>query len=357
MLIVLACTLTAGCIPAHFTNEHKKELEKDHAKEAKAWFEENLPEAKMAKNVEACVGGQDLLCALRGTYEYEKQEYPFVYDFYNEKMYLGHDYERVEDLVKETVQKELGYTEKEVEVSFNEIAVSTHTDNDKEQDLEFAESFEKGVLPALIDPKKLAKELVYDGDVTGYYVTVYAHEIPEYDHRIFEKMQGLMLLTYVKPVSFDGTDIYRSLYTPEKAVQKRITLTEEEGICGGYFYAITEEIGEDGEVLSHVDELGGEDPEMSLSVENDGIILSVPKTACPIVFVPERANYYSDTDKSNTRWTEAYKEEEFHYEYEGWFDSFNGSPILPHSDLFAYYITMYKNNTGKYSLKLPKEKE
>ncbi len=357
MLIGLTACLFAGCIPAHFTNDHKEKLEKDHAKDAAAWFEENLPNAEMNKNVEACVGGQDLLCALRGTYEYEKQDYPFVYDFYNEKMYLGHDYEKVEDLAKEMVAGELGYTEREIEVSLSDLIVSTHTDNDKEQGTEYAESYEDGVLPALVDPKKLAKELVYDGDVAGYYVSVYSHEIPEYDHRIFEKMKGMMLLSYYKPISFDTTETYSAQYTPEKAVQKRIVLTEtDEGICGGYFYAITEEISEDGEVLSHVDDLEGEDPEMEFYVEEDGVILNVPKTANPIVFVNKPAQYYSDADKSNTRWTEAYKDEEFHYEYEGWFDSFNGSLILPHSDLYGYYITMYKNDTGKYSLKLPAEK-
>lgn len=184
-MLLLAMLVLAGCMPNHYSPEQEQKVAREHTKDARDWFDANLPDADMIENVEAYTAGLDLYSAVRGFYEYQDEEYPFIYDYYNKEMYLGHKHDRITDAAAELIAKEIGVDKAQTDIRFWGISFYTHLENDITTDVDFADSIvEEGLVPASADPDTYAKELVYHG-AHDFCITVYGEEIPAYDATVF----------------------------------------------------------------------------------------------------------------------------------------------------------------------------
>ena len=285
---LVSCLLLAGCMPSHYTPEQEKKIAQVHAADAASWFANNLPDATMNNDVQAYTAGLDLYAAVRGTYEYAGAPYPFIYDYYNQEMYLGHDHEAFTKEAAKLFAAEFDIDRDRLDINFWGIQFYTHLENDRDVDYDTRDSLvEEGLIPALVDPSDYAEELVYDGDY-DFTVTVYGDEIPEYDHTLFERMHGLDYLVYLRPIGFDYAGTYRTFYSAKRAEYKQIVLTDKsDKVKAGYFYTIREEYDEDGNPVSREDPLDGSSMNINCLFDPDGIVsLMIPLGASPIIFAP-----------------------------------------------------------------------
>ncbi len=354
LLTVLAASLLlTGCMPNHYSSEQKKKVEKEHAADAESWFAANLSEAKMKKNVEAYTSGLDLFCAIRGTYEYGEGEYPFIYDYYNGDMYLGHDMEAITEHAAGLISKELGVESSRMDISFWGISFHTNLENDITTDYDSADSVKiEGLAPALVDPEEYAKELVYDSN-NEFCIYVYGDKIPDYDFSVFKRMKGIDYLVYLQPVNFDYEGTYRVRYDSDSADYHRIKLQKfADDVVAGYFYCIREEYEEDGTLSNREDPLENNSINLNCLIDPKGkVSLMVPPAASPIVFVKKASAYTSQDGSSSQNWEDTYKQEYSFYPSD--MDYINGTQmIVPHSNLFAYYISSRKSTRGEYNLQL-----
>lgn len=352
--LLLAMLLLAGCMPKHYSSEQEEKVANKHAADAEEWFDENLPDARMNKNVRAYTAGLDLYCAVRGSYEYQDTEYPFIYDYYNKEMYLGHTHDDITDAASSLIAKELGVDRAQTAIRFWGIWFNTKLDNDIKMDYDFADSIvEEGLVPASANPATYAKELVYEGN-RDFRITVYGEDIPAYNAADFEKMKGLDSVIYLKPIDFDYEGTYRAEYSASEAAYKQIVLHGyADNVKAGFFYTIRENYAEDGSLTERIDPLDGNNGKTACLIHKDGIVtLNVPPDASPIVFVPQRSTpYISEVASQKQQWTGTTKEALSYYPSE--MDYINGSlMVVPHSDLCAYYISTNRNTRGDYNLRL-----
>ena len=289
----------AGCKPPGYTNDHKKEIRKEHAEEAEEWFKTNLPKAKVL-STEAYANGIDLFAVIRGTYKYEGAKYCFYYDYYNGRMFLEYEYIAAVEKAKEKLEAYFGDEAVLVELGAAKYQFTTRCENnlvDKPNaadpgDIIITNPLE--VLPAGADPDEYADIMLtqgFEGDSS--YVQVYRETIPEYDPGFFEKFCGITSLYYIRPAAFEFDDIYQAWYMPDRATYYHLKITSlKDGIYGGYYYEIKDVYDESGALKSHSDDSDDYDPSKFYTDNGDGsFTLRIPPGHAQMLIFGPKGKY------------------------------------------------------------------
>ena len=259
ILIMVSLTLSA-CIPPGFSKERKKQITKEHACDAELWFENNLPEAKV-KRGEAYGDYTNLFAVIEGEYTYQGEEYKYMYDYHNNNMYLGYDYESARDIAADMMREYFGENVKAVDMEPARFSFYTECENDEggygiyadKGDTILCGDFE--VLPAGSDPVKYADYMLFGGNEdmnSSSSAKMYVDDIPKYNTNTLEIFTGLDRLKFVKPVNFEFDGVYKATYSLGSASYDYLKIAKlSDGLYGGYSYTETIKYDESGEVISH----------------------------------------------------------------------------------------------------------
>lgn len=363
MLLAMAVLFTA-CFPKSYSDEKKKQVEKACTAEAKSWFEENLPEAKMNKKTEAVTSSINLYSAVRGTYKQDGEEYPFLYDHANAQMYLGKDCAQTLDLVFEELEERLQMDDYRLDITYTGIRIETALENDKDEQFETALTDEMtDVLPAGLSVEDCAKMLLCGQDgQTHFIIYAYPDEIPAYDHGLFETCPGIDYVRFTKPVDLTYDGIYEGMYFANKAQRSFLHVKElPDGLYGGFYYSTTDTYDDNGEILEEEQDLEEEIERAgdAFRVEENqelGLVFKIPPESHPIVFAPA-AKYVCEQAAGNPseNWQELYKTPSENYPEK--MSCYDNTFFLPQNDLEAYTISTVTFENGEYNLKPSKTSE
>lgn len=347
--------LLAGCQPANYTSDDKKALTEAHAHEAKEWFSENMPAAKV-KSAEVYADGVDILSIIEGSYEDGGRTYHYAYDYHNREMYVDRYYE-------ETMQALLELTAERIQTDMSRIrynplylCIETAVEKTSEEgDTIKIAAYDKYV-PVRDSYDEYAREILCEGrnEQVSLIVSVYTDMIPDYDRGLFKDLKGLHNLIYMRPLEIPTGDmIYRAEYRPDRAIYCHAVMEKAaEDLLVGYCYKVEDSFAEDGRVLSHTDEIEGEDPAITCSSEEGKVLITIPAgQARPLVLAKKEKEYRGQTKSTGDRffvWKEVDKLKD-----EGCYDEacdyYMDGFIIRKNGLTPYTYRSFGEEAGTYS--------
>ena len=348
--------LLAGCLPANYTSDDRKALTEAHAHEAEEWFSRNMPEAKV-KSAEVYADGVDILSIIEGSYTDGGRTYHYAYDYHNNEMYFDRYYEETMQALLELAAEKMRIDMSGISFNPLYLCIETAVEKTSEEgaDIKIA-SFDKYV-PARDDYKKYAREILCEGrnEQVSLICSVYTEMIPAYDPGVFEELKGLHNLIYMTPIGTSGGDvIYRAEYRPDSALYCHAVMENAaENLGVGYHYKVEDRFAGDGSVLSHTNEIEGEDPALTFSVEEDGkLLITIPAgQARPLVLTKKAKEYRGQTKSTGERffvWDEVGKlgdEGRFDEACDYYMDGF----IFRKNGLTLYTYRSFGEEAGTYS--------
>lgn len=281
LLLLVTTFLISGCIPPNYSSEKAKEIAQAHQKDAFAWFQEHMPDAKPDKDCAAYQTGIDLLGAVKGEYKRNGKTHKYVYEYTNKKMYVSEGYEDTCKIVKDIVLKDFGYSNDESEVSFHGYQFLAKNENDaprrrdsEEKEAKELYSYQEKLMPAGISPKDFAKTLLDPNtkEKFDFYIHLYRDDFPEQQLEKQMRYKNLGSIWCSKKIDLANNpqDIYEKVYL-RKEIKNRyyniVKITDD--IYGGY--------------ITHVKLPQGKD-EVKYKYTKDGLTLTIPDGAQPIIF-------------------------------------------------------------------------
>ncbi|MBP5383410.1 MAG: hypothetical protein J6Y57_00380 [Lachnospiraceae bacterium] len=344
-ILMMLCT---ACMPPGYSNTQKKTVAKEHAAEAKQWFSNHLPEAKV-QSAKAYADGIDLYSIICGDYKLAGETYEYFYDYYNDSMFLGKEYEEAVECAWQELASLLNVNKEQIRFypAGYRICAMSEDDRDPAQYVNVSEGLietnELNVLPAEADPEDYGKKMIYEGldngsgsDPVGASAFVYVPEIPSDVQGLPGKLSSLDYLAFIRPTGddFDGLcemtcyddwTAYTYLHT-EKAGSK-ITI--------GYTWRAEELYDETGNVSDFTEDIAAKE-EMNPQPVDGGIDFHIPQGAEPIVLAPKGSYVFPTTDGSGNPYTIKWYEE----------SSISKENYLGDSSL-AYFSTFVFPNDGR----------
>ena len=257
-LILVSLTLSA-CKPPGYTTERKKQITKEHAGEAKLWFSNNLSEAKV-KSGEAYTDSRDLFAVIEGNYEYQGQEYEYMYDYHNGNMYLGYEYESAKEIAADAVREYFGENVKAIDMNPAQFSFYTECENDNGGQYGSSENGATiicdglTVLPAGSDPLKYANIMITEGFEGTYYSSakMFVDILPKYNTNTLSVFKGVRNLEFVIPADLEFNGVYKVAYSFDAANYYHLRLVKiSEDLYGGYYYTERVSYDESGAETSH----------------------------------------------------------------------------------------------------------
>lgn len=291
LLLLLSVTLAmtlSGCTPPNYTRAKKKEVTKEHAAEAEAWFSAHMPEAKAEKG-KAVADAVDLYAAITGTYKKDGKTYYYVYDYTGDRMYSDELFDEVSGLVTEKIREEASLSEETSVIhclghdfplsyendSWNERSIPCDEDGNPLKPEEITGSRREMMVPLDEAPESFA-EKVLAGEVSFQVAAdCYVEEFPEYDPAVFEKYDANFVgIWYYVPMDGNFSGIYKNVYTGRGTDPYTAEITNlGGGLYGGWtFHGVPDFAGE----------IGYED------LGKDGFSLTIPEKATPVLFSEKR---------------------------------------------------------------------
>lgn len=283
MLILLATSLLiAGCLPPNYTKEKAKEIAKEHQKEAIAWFQSNMPDAKPDGDVAAYETGVDLLGAVKGSYKRNNKSHQYVYEYTNKKMYISEGYEETCKLVEEALLKDFGYTKQESEVSFHGYHFLAKNENDDakrngpvENQPKLLVSDQAKLTPADKTPEQFAKAILApDTDERfSFYLHLYRDDFPvqQLEKQKQYKNLGSIWCSVKIDLTKQPQGVYEKVYLKDR-IEDRYYHIEKiaDGLYGGYINYKGVPVGGDKLKIKYQ--------------KGKHLTLEIPKGAKPIIF-------------------------------------------------------------------------
>ena len=209
-LLVISTFLIAGCLPPNYSKDKAKEIATEHGKDVVTWFQKNMPDAQVDKDVKAATEAQNLLAAVQGTYKHHGKSYNYVYAYKENKMYVEEGYEATCNIIKQRILKEAGLTEQETKVSFHGYNVYADNANDKAKQNGNDEATAKRLSlraqklkPAKLTPQEFADAVLAPNtqERFNFYLRVYQEAYPEQSPAVLAKYKNLGAVFYNTPVA------------------------------------------------------------------------------------------------------------------------------------------------------------
>ncbi|MCR5594237.1 MAG: hypothetical protein K6G12_00160 [Lachnospiraceae bacterium] len=358
LAIALSSALSfGGCRPANYTSDAKKQVLKAHEGSAQEWFDRNIPGAKV-KSAGIYTNGMDILCIIEGKYKTSEGTYSYKYDYYNDEMYSDRLYDETYDKITGIVADELAVERSQVDILPFRITIETGTENTPGTTGEMSHAYVDGFLPIDIDPDEYAKTILKEASderIELLLCSVYVYDIPSYDAGIFERMKGLLGLTYVRPADTETDDmIYSASYDKENAHYDHLVMKKtDSGSYVGFTYEVHDTYDENGGLTEHTDQIDGKDPVLMISAESNGnIVFRIPEgKATPLVLAKKNKEYRGKAAETQDRyfvWDEALNLGDKGY-FEGEYTYYSDHIVFPVSGLELYSHNRYSDETGTYS--------
>jgi len=362
LFLIMVCSfILTACTPGNYTKEHRDEITKLHEGEAKDWFDTNLPDAKV-KSAKAYATGTDLYAAISGEYELNNNRYSYLYDYYNDSMYLGQEYDNCLSELDLLISDYLGIDSENVEVhlySSTLKGINTKLENDSYKksdevmDNGFGTIIAENVIPYDVTGKEYA-DLIFSGEdaLYEYSIDAYVDEIPNYIHQVFEDNKNLMYINYERPIGWNYKGIYQATYYANFVTEQTICIKPLGGdVFGGYYVSEKREYDE---TLGDVLESTLEDTEVKSSIDGNGnISIEVPARTTPILFAKSGKYYNRFINNSGEEVCNELNKMEKNVSgafFDG-YDVYEAQIHLPRSKYQGYSLKYMKlSENGKYTL-------
>ena len=360
ILIMVSLTLSA-CMPPGYSEGRKRQITREHSREAKRWFKSNLPEANAQKG-EAFDYGGNLYAVIEGKYEYQGQEYEYMYDYHNGNMYLGYDYESARDIAADMMREYFGKNAKAIDLYPPNFTFCTECENDKSFRGNYAEKGDTihchgEVLPPGSDPVKYANFMLFGGSedmYSSFSAKMYVDVIPEYDTSILDAFNGFKKVDFIKTVDLEFDGVYNVSYSYDSASYEYLKLVKiSDDLYGGYNYNETIKYDESGEEISrngvcdHPDEFIKDNGDGSYTIRLLG------KDTHFFIFSNKEVKIsYTKSNRDGTKETVVLDEKDrykskFGNDYDKFYDDIN----LPKSN-YRFYYDSYLCNKYEFTINI-----
>lgn len=283
MLMLLVTSLViSGCLPPNYTKEKAKEIAKEHQKEAVAWFQSNMPDAKPDGDCEAYETGIDLLGAVKGSYKRNNKSYKYVYEYTNKKMYISEGYTETCKLIEDVVLKDFGYTPQESVISFHGYQFPAKNENNDTKPREENEkipkvlySYQEELRPADMTPEQFAKAILAPDTKERFDFYLHLYRDDFLVEQLAKQKQYKNLGSIWCSVKIDLTKqtqgVYEKVYLKDR-IEDRYYHIEKiaDGLYGGYINYKGVPVGGDKLKIKYQD--------------GKHLTLEIPKGAKPVIF-------------------------------------------------------------------------
>ncbi len=346
----LALLCLTGCMPPGYSSEQMKNVTETYSDAAKAWFADNMQEAKPA-SAKAYADGLHLYALISGTYLKDGAEYGYFYDYKSGQMYTEEAYGKSAELAKKELAEVLGIGEGQIEFYPPDWHIATESLDDRDPD-EYVNSNAGSictngleVLPWDADPEQWGKKMIYEGLDDGEeiaqtaFALIYTESIPPYDPGLLKSLAGISSLDYIQPVAAVYDGICREDQAAGSLTDHYLHLEEwEPGLNIGYSYIVKECFDENGNTAEINDPFEGKDKDMHAGKLDGGRIgFTLPNGADALLLV--------DTAVAEKEYTDEYKLEDGSVRHPVWEESLcSGCRYMPGGDFFCY---------DRYSIVLP----
>ncbi|MCR5118693.1 MAG: hypothetical protein K6B44_03620 [Lachnospiraceae bacterium] len=360
IIALLAVFLLTGCMPDNYTSEAADSMTKAHSDQVRAWFASNIPDAKITK-LSAKDSGLDLVHFIGGYFELKGSEYPYAYDFDNDLMYTGRNYDKMLECAAEEIAAALALPVSRIRLDDPVVEADTLVENIP-GDIEGTACIPlRGCIPENSTPEDFAKWVICDGNgdpVSDVRFKAYVDTIPAYDPAIFDVLKGIDKIDYVKAISIGTDDVYHVTYSRNKAESEHCYMQKlRDDLYAGYLYDSEETYDDDGALTGCTSEIDGQDPEPQFDFDPDGTLqLRIPDgMARPAVLTKGGKNYISVTGSSDTsvrKWSNGIRQENCSYLPGGPYDYYSIDCVFDSTGLMLYFYSSYMEEKGNYSIDL-----
>ncbi len=307
-IFILFPLILTACKPAGYSEAKVKEVTEAHSGEARQWFADNLPAAKVSRT-EAYADGVHLYSAITGEYSLEGGRYQFFYDYHNREMYLGKEYEEAAAHALKELAAELGVESGQMRFSPGGYSIITLSEDDRDPE-EYSNAsvglikiYDAEVLPAGCDPLDYGSRMIYqapeedrEGGLSGSGAFVYVREFPF--EVLPDELAGMAYLVFIKPseVSFDG--VYKVSCYPGWSRYDCMHLEKvSDKLSAGYAWSVKETFDEHGAVTASEPDIESRN-DMDIRYEDGRLSFEIPMGAEPLVLAPKGKYAFDALDGS-----------------------------------------------------------
>lgn len=345
ILIVSFAGILCACLPPNYTREQVRETTKELTPLAEKWFSDNMPGVKIL-SADAYKDGVNLMKTLTGKYLDGKNEYCFMYDAANNRMFIEKGYDEAEKIILAKTAERFGTDSQNIRGTFHSMKFESDYAVMPEYPEKATVIFSKRI-PSDYSAQRFADEVI-NGEIELWYsVEIFDANMPGNVREVMDSVSNCISVTYNMPIDWEYSGFSSVTYSNSDTKYKYTVLTKlNNRLYGGYVYEIKGGTEEEALTVAKEDLW---DP-IVVQDENKQIVLKVPRGAIPVVFSDKKKNpilhYELNGRKNEKELQECEKNLSYKVTYEGYDDfmgAMTGKLMLPKSKRNCYYAYFVPN--------------